>query len=677
MNTPLDTLLRSDRQLSVGMNIFLLLATFSGVIILFFSSHSVWQQWNILAHLFSGLAFSLLALPYFLVHFRRTLGFRRAGLLASGLVLFFLYLGGALSGWHLLVAGQSEALRWVVDAHLFFTFSFLTALILHIYWHIRYLPEKRKKGPYGALPSVTKPMLIRISLYNVSFIAVLVLLTLFYPGNLQPQASDGVVASYQQAYGPHPFRPSQTETVHGKFVPPEQLGNSFECMACHADVGKQWVSSMHQQAASDPAYVKNITLLVENKGIAAARYCEGCHAPVALLSGELTPGGEHGGISGTLSNQQGVSCMSCHGIKNLPHIKGVASYEFTPARHYLFEHSDNPLLVALNQRLIKVKPDQHKADMMHDILKDPKVCASCHTQFMDADMNNWGWVKMQDEYGAWLQGPFSQHHQENFASAEYTRCQDCHMPLMALNDPSADKDGQVRSHHFPGAATFLPLLRGDTEHFEATKAFLQTNKMRLQIEPPHRSDAVQNLQFLDEAIRDRTETPYFYYLGELARIQLVVTNQGVGHNFPGGTIDINEAWVELTVTDASGARVYVSGEIQPGGDVDPSAYFYRSLPVDRQGKLVWKHDLFNRIGESFKRVIPAGESDIVTYEFRVPAWAKTPLTVTGRLRYRKLNNRYASWALANHDIEIPAIDMAWDSLNIPVKVRKEVTIAGY
>jgi hypothetical protein len=493
-----------------------------------------------------------------------------------------------------------------------------------------------------------------------------------YQVTFEPYSTTAAVSDYEYSYGDHPFRPSQTETTTDTFVDQRQIANSHKCLNCHEDIGKQWMASVHQQAASDPTYVTNVSLLAKEKGISATRYCEGCHAPAALLTGELSPGGEHGGITTTVANHEGVSCMSCHGIDSLPHLKGVASYTFKPAKDYLFEQSTDPLLSRLHDLLLRVRPNQHKKDLGNPILKDPKICSSCHTQFMDKDMNNWGWIKMQDEYGAWLQSPFSKQHQEDFSNAAVNRCQDCHMPLVTSIDPSADENSKIRSHHFPGANTFLPLLRGDQEQLDATKSFLQSNKLRVSIETPNRKDAVQTLQALDENIRNFDEAPYYYYLGETASIATVITNQGVGHDFPGGTIDINQAWVEFLVMDAQGKLVYDSGLVDENNFVDPNAYFYRSLAVDRHGKLVWRHDLFNMVGESFKRVIKAGKSDIMHNSFEIPAWVKSPLTVTATLKYRKLNERYARWAMKDKYIKIPIIDMAWDSLTIPVKIRKEV-----
>lgn len=665
-------LLFQERSASRIVNCLLIASLLTGLTTYVITSHSVWIQWTVLAHILTGATLSFVMLPYFYVHFRRTLGFRRAGMVFSGILLLLLFLICAASGWHIIIYGQLQKMSWVYETHVVSTLSFIIVLVLHLLLHVKFLPAHRKSGELGTFPSVGAGFAKFMVTTNIVIQAMVLLATLIYSMSILPASTEPAVLPYEQVYGPHPFRPSQTETHHGKFVAEEQIANSQMCLSCHQEIGQQWMSSVHQQAASDPSYVTNITLLAKNKGISATRYCEGCHAPVALLTGQLTPGGEHGGIEGTLSNSHGISCMSCHGVQSLPHIKGVASYEFTPAADYLFANNSSDLLSSIHNKLLEVRPQQHKRDVGHEILADPKSCAACHTQFMDKDLNNWGWIQMQNDYGAWLASPFSRQHEENFANQQQTRCQDCHMPLVPSDDPSANDAGLVRSHNFAAANTFLPLLRNDTKQFEAVKAFLQQNKLRVNIDKPSRNDLIQSSAFLDESLRDTSEIPMFYYLGETATIQVIVSNIGIGHNFPGGTIDINQAWVEFAVHDAQGSEVYLSGGIDLEGYVDEDAHFYRSLPIDKTGKLVWRHDLFNMVGNSFKRVIPSGKSDIATFSFDVAPWIKSPLTVVATVKYRKLNNRYAKWALQDNYIEIPAIDMAWDSVTIPVKIRKTV-----
>jgi hypothetical protein len=534
------------------------------------------------------------------------------------------------------------------------------------------LPIKRKQVEtqvFASLPTTSfsrfKKPLLMIVLINIIATGLYALLP-------NPYSTEPVTKPYNYKYGEHPFRPSQTETYHHQFLDAKQIATSNDCASCHSDIAQEWHSSAHRQAASDRAYVTNISLLSDKKGIEATRYCEGCHAPIALLTGQLSKGGQHGGVKNTVANTEGIPCLGCHAINKAMHLKGVASYEYTPPSDYLFSAYDTGITKAIAHFLIRLKPEQHKLDMARPILKTPELCATCHAQFMDKDMNNWGWVKMQDDYSAWLDSPYSKQHEQIFANAQTTRCQDCHMPMISADDPSSNTEGMIRMHNFVGANTMLAMLANDHHQMQLTKDFLQANKMRVSIDNPERTDAVQTELPLDEKLRNQTETPYFYYLGETAKLRITVSNMGVGHDFPGGTADINEAWLAVRVTDASNQTVYDSGYLLPTNDVEPSAHFYRALAIDRKGQLVWKHDLFNRIGESYKKVIPSGKADVQDYEFTIPAWAKTPITVTATLKYRKLNDRYAKFALKELYQPIPIIDMARDSLVIPIKIKAPV-----
>ena len=80
----------------------------------------------------------------------------------------------------------------------------------------------------------------------------------------------------------------------------------------------------------------------------------------------------------------------------------------------IFSNRQQWLLRVLNRLLIRLKPRQHKADMRAQVLTTSTYCAACHAQFMDETVNGWGWVKLQDDYIAWLEGPFSGQHEPLF-----------------------------------------------------------------------------------------------------------------------------------------------------------------------------------------------------------------------------------------------------------------------
>lgn len=667
-----DQRLTQEAHLTRLLTPMFAVAVLSGLGLFLPLPHGVGSQLVLLLHLVMGAAFVLVAVPYIPIHFLRSGYFRRPGLIATGLLMVAVILVLGFTGAAYITTGQREALPWLSGLHGAAGVGLLLLAVVHLADHYYRMPVARTLQ-YPNRYLVFKPgRAMVITLISAAVIAVLFVSNLL---TKTPQPAQPMVADYSQDYGEHPFRPSQTETSHGGFVNESDIAGSENCAACHQDIARQWSESMHRQAAADPTYVTNVNLLEATKGISATRYCEGCHAPVALLTGQLSEGGKHGGIAGSLGNVEGVSCLSCHGVSRMVHLKGVASYEFTPRSRYLFEGSSNSLAVALSETLIKADPAQHVQDMASDQLGDPTLCAGCHAQFMDKDMNGWGWVKMQDEYSAWLAGPFSGH-AADFTAASTQRCQDCHMPRVPGEDPSADSNGLVASHRFPGANTVIPTLREDWQQLEATVAMLQNSSMRLTIDKPTRRNAQQTLSPLDENIRGSAEAPFYAYLDENVALDVIVANQAVGHDFPGGTIDLGEAWIEFVVLDAEGDEVYASARVAEGEFLPEDAHVYKSVPTNRQGKEVWRHDLFNMVGESFRRTVSAGKADLAKYQFDIPGWVKSPLTVTATLRYRKLNERYARFALKDQYFPVPIVDIAWDSMQIPVRTRLEVEQAA-
>ena len=664
-----DNLLNKESRLSPWLMAMFVVCAITGFAIFNASYSGFWQSLGLL-HFASGLILGLVLIYYVYIHFVRTLGMRRPLLIFSGIFATLTCLALIISGLDLAILGNRENRQWMNNLHFVCGLAITLILILHLILHWAFFPEKRKSNNKPIFLTLDRLPSRTLALSVSSLFCCLAVYGFAKYIHHEPQLSP-LIDTYEYSYGPHPFRPSQTETHHGGFIPQEDIADSEFCADCHADIAAQWLASAHRQAASDKTYVSNVTLLEKNKGIDATRYCEGCHAPIALLTGELTLGGKHGGIDNTPANTQGISCTSCHRITSVVHTKGVASYEFTPASDYLFANSNSRLAQSLNRFLIRSMPELHKQEMALPVLSDPKICASCHAQFMDADMNGWGWVKMQDEYSAWLNSPFAAQHEQRFASSELKSCHDCHMPLVKADDPSADANGMVKDHRFLGANTMLAVLADDDEHLMLTERFLQNNKMRISIEKPYRKNPTQNLQALNEDLRNTPVKPWYFYKNEEALINVIVSNVGVGHDFPGGTVDINQAWVHFQVTDAEGHKIYESGAVRDDQFVDPEAYFYRSLPVDRKGQLVWKHDLFNKIGEVSRNTVKAGESDVIQYRFNIPGWAKSPLMISTTLNYRKLNQKYALWALKERYEELPITEMARAFLQIVVRDQLE------
>ena len=675
ISSPIDRLALEKRWFLI-VAILSLITSVSGITLAPPFDFTYWIQLNTIGHSVVSSVLFLPILYYTFIHFKRTLGIRNPLLIFSGILAAFVILGSFLSGFWVATVGQTETTSWISNSHTILSYATLALIVIHglAHWqHRKHLQQKKKTADRDTFITIAKGSvwyyLAGVAIYSFMIGGGYVLYDQMLTDNHThyTETKNGYVLDY----GDHPFRPSQTETVSGSFIKTEQIAKSQQCGSCHTDIYEQWLSSTHRQAASDPAYVKNINLLEQNRGITATRYCEGCHAPVALLTGQLTPGGKHGGVPDTPAHLEGVGCMGCHGIDQVIHLNGTASYRFNPKEHYLFDSGSSLAEQKIRNFLIRLNPEPHKKAMGPELMQDPKLCASCHEQFMDKSMNNWGWVKMQSEYTHWLASPFSGQNEKNFQSDEVMTCQTCHFPLVAGNDPSADNNGMIHSHRSLGANTVLPWLNGDEEQLKATEDFLKSAKLLVDIEEPNRADTVQNHHFVNRELRplNSDNTPFFLYLGEESTIRVAVTNRMVGHAFPAGTTDINQAWLYFVVKDADNNIIYESGQLNDSLEVDQNAHIYHSIPVDRQGKHVWRHDLFRMIGESYRNVIPAGSTDLKDYSFNVPSWAKEPLTATAILKYRKFNQRYAKWALNHPNPVLPIVDMARDSLTIPLKIK--------
>lgn len=645
----------------------LLITTFSGFLTYFQDNISTFTQVTYLAHTFIGLGLTIITLLYIKNHFVRGITTRKLSSITTGSLSLLIILIAILSGIYIAFSGQSETTNWIISTHIQSSSFAIAFIVIHAVIHsLTKTKNQSTSTRLSILPDGTSKYSLKNFIYFFTFIG---LLSLSYDAiNFAPE-NNAKIEPYEYTYGDHPFRPSQVETNNSDFVHPSRSGRSDKCGTCHRDVTDQWQSSMHAQAASDKSYQKNINFLATKKGMAATRYCEGCHSPVALMAGQLTKGGK---LDTPWHINEGVSCMSCHGIKTVTHLKGNASYFFEEPDKYLFNDADNPILTKIHNYLINIQPKDHKTQMARPIEKDSMLCATCHAQFMDKEINQWGWVKMQDDYNAWLNSSHSGQSKHTFSQAKINRCQDCHFPLVKANDPSSDHEGMVRSHRTLGANTAIPWFTGDKEQLELVTKFLQSDKIRITIKEPNRDTAMRSKKPIDPRIIPQHNQPGYYYINETATLNVIVTNSNVGHNFPGGTTDINEAWVHIRVADAQNNVIYESGMVNDNGDVDEKAYFYRAIAIDRHGNEVWKHDLFNMIGDSYNNVIPAGESDVVKYSFNIPSWAKSPIQATAVVRYRKFNNRYAKWALDDDTVSIPITDLARHSRTIPVRVKHEV-----
>jgi tetratricopeptide (TPR) repeat protein len=478
---------------------------------------------------------------------------------------------------------------------------------------------------------------------------------------------------------------------HG-FVVQERIG-ADTCARCHPDIVEQWAASAHRFASfNNPFYEATINLLRESsysstRGVAKhveafphwrgregkikSKWCSGCHDPSVMLAGRMTEEIDRRSPQA----QAGLTCLACHAIDRIHNNTGNGNYNIADEQEdpYLFAKAESGTLAALlHDTAIKAKPDAHKRQMLKPFFRTSEFCATCHKVSLDEPVNNYRWFRGQNEYDAWHDSGVALNAARTFYLPPDKRvCQDCHMPFVEapLGDVSA-RDGKVRSHRFLAVNTALPFVRGDQETVRQIEAFLRDEKLRVDVFALVRAgeDGQPATAYALERTRP-TLRP-----GETVTLDVVVRNQGVGHTFPGGTNDSNEAWIELTVLDDDGRVLYQSGFVRDDGYVDPAAQFFRAVLVDRHSQRISKRNAQDIYAPVYVSVIGPGTAQTVHYRLAVPEAPLERITLRARLMWRKFDREYTEFAYHANPEGFRAFDDVPD-LPITEICRDEVVLA--
>jgi hypothetical protein len=181
--------------------------------------------------------------------------------------------------------------------------------------------------------------------------------------------------------------------------------------------------------------------------------------------------------------------------------------------------------------------------------------------------------------------------------------------------------------------------------------------------------------------------PATIHVGEKVPVKLVITSNKVGHDFPTGPLDIIQAWVELEVVDEQGRTLYANGAVDPRGFIQPGTFMFKAEPVDQNGNLIDRHNLWEMVGVRYRRSLFPGFSDTAEYSFAytgLPAKAgvhsaaatgrqvkKAPpgtVLVEARLRYRKADQFLLNFIFGEKSgLTAPITDMTTVTRTIPVE----------
>ena len=201
-----------------------------------------------------------------------------------------------------------------------------------------------------------------------------------------------------------------------------------DCAECHVDITRQHHQAMMSQSYThhwDEIEYFELALphaLKEAKVAGVKAGCNGCHAPLAFLAGDIPPKPP---AEGTRANE-GVSCDLCHSITGF---EGEVPFNF----NFIAEPGD-----AKQGTRAGVESPGHDI-AVNPFLGTAEFCGTCHNEKDPWDQ----WVKAT--HLEWKDSP---------QAAAGMVCQDCHMPPGAGNsapDTGGADHPDVRWHLFHGA----------------------------------------------------------------------------------------------------------------------------------------------------------------------------------------------------------------------------------
>ncbi len=595
---------------------------------------------NVLLHVGLGIALILPFSIYAYKQFKRISTLGRIGILGISI--------GISSGGYLMIVGATTPYHWLLITHIVSVSAGAILFSIHLLRDSALITLSMKKIGVATLIGILLfPLGVRLMQYYLPNENYLVENPVLPPTSMYEEGG-GTTGN---------FFPASVETGTGNLIPTDFFLTSETCAVkgCHPDIYQQWSESAHHFSSfNNQWYRKSIIYMQEVNGIQPSKWCGGCHDAAILLNGVMDrPIREN---LHTPAAQVGLACTACHSMEKVKDTMGNSGYIIKYPPLHDIATSDNPIVRKLHNYLIRLDPEPHKKSFLKPFHREntAEFCSTCHKTHLDEPVNNFRWVRGFNDYDQWQKSGVSHQGALSFYYPEKPKkCVDCHMPLSPSTD-AANINGKVHSHRFPAANTALPFVNKHEEQLKAVTEFLQDNKVTLDLFADgmpipnvqtklsrQKKNATHGGKTIDKSLQLKK--------GENVRIDVVVRTRDVGHQFPAGTIDAFDIWLELKATDENGKIIFWNGRIDaPDGNapVDASAHFYHSYMLDEHGNRINKRNAWAMRTVLYSRTIPPGAADTARYRLEIPGDCGETLTLTAKLNYRKFNWWYTQWAYA-------------------------------
>jgi hypothetical protein len=431
------------------------------------------------------------------------------------------------------------------------------------------------------------------------------------------------------------------DLAHAGCFQDDPFPSAKKCQPCHEDHFREWSASQHAYAQLSPVFNAFSNTVIKLTSGTNGDFCIRCHTPTGMALHEPLAISQ---MDRCPTSREGVTCVVCHRI-NQPwgKISGRQALVSGDLHQVVYGPLGPEILAEVLANpdrwgVTKTAPDPERRG--RDIHKDavpffqivtPGFCGSCHDVFGPDGF------RLEDAFSEFKMSPAARKKKET--------CQDCHMGLVQgivsgyatlpaarvgnrhtpprkhtnhmivgpdysiihpglfpHNKYAIREEGSPAKEPFAGLATMREWLTFDvaagwgTDKFETKippgyqfpepwKDQERRRKARLIID--------ENQKLLDEATAMRHQLLSIgYQVGEVCVeradrkgicFKVKVWNGTDGHGVPTGFDAERVVFLQVTVTDADGKVVFVSGDLDPNGDLrdDHSAYVHNGeLPRD-------------------------------------------------------------------------------------------------
>ncbi len=345
-----------------------------------------------------------------------------------------------------------------------------------------------------------------------------------------------------------------------------------QCKACHPKQYDEWSRSMHHYAQQSPTFEAFNLTLQERTGGTMGTFCSRCHTPIGT---ELGENGLVRNVNRSQISREGITCVTCHRVKG-KHYKSNARLALQPGK-MLDTCMFGPFDDSASQEV-----DSHPS-VSKPYMKSSAFCGTCH------DVTIPSGVRLEEAFSEWQNSP---------AAKQGQTCQSCHMgPVQGMPipddhrplgraavvpgvDPERIPLRHLSDHTFAGPDySMLPdtefpnkldwMYETDYRDTESLTAHQRRTLKQLRIDNRrHLKIASQKrYELLQNAARLKVRVPEYACPGEKINIDVDVQSILAGHSFPTGFTAERQLWVQITVCDPAGQTIFVSGNLDPNGDL--------------------------------------------------------------------------------------------------------------